>query len=85
MSDLIEKYAQEIAGEAAEKSRIEGRTEGWIEGRTEGWIEGARENLIRNLQCLMENLKLTLDQAMETLNVSAVEQETIRCLMEKED
>ncbi|MCF0258420.1 MAG: PD-(D/E)XK nuclease family transposase [Erysipelotrichaceae bacterium] len=89
MSDLIEEYAQEAAREAAEKSkieglkegRIEGLKEGRIEGLKEGRIEGTRENLINNLKCIMGKFQLTLEQAMQTLNVADDEREVIRSLM----
>ena len=58
MCEAVEKYGEK----QHDIGVYEGRAEGLVEGRTEGQIE-----MIRNL---MQNLKLTAEQAMDTLGVS---------------
>lgn len=68
---IKEKYTEEEKNmcqalrEWAEEERNEGKTEGKIEGK----IEGRLEEKVENLRAIMKNLQLTVEKAMDVLEV----------------
>ena len=51
------------------------KNEGIMEGEQRGLLIGREETKILSIQSIMENLNLTVQQAMEVLNIPANEQE----------
>ena len=51
------------------EGREEGRAEGREEGRAEGREEGREETLASSIKMLMKNMKLTAEQAMDSLEI----------------
>ena len=47
------------------------------QGRERGLVQGREQNQIENIRSLMENLKLTAQQAMDALNIPMAEQEKL--------
>ena len=62
-----------------EEERQEAREEGLAEGRAEGietgLAEGREETELKSIKKLMQNLKLTAEQAMDILDISTADQE----------
>ena len=56
-----------------EEGRLEGRKEGRLEGRKEGRLEGRKEGsedaLVSSLKKLMKNLNLSVESAMDSLEI----------------
>jgi hypothetical protein len=69
MCDAFKSLADKWAKEAAEEARTEGRVEGRMEGRVEG-----RTELV---QSLMDELKISLEKALDMLKISGKEREII--------
>ena len=73
---------EEVREEALERGRREGRLEGLREGhreghregKTEGLREGRREERVEIIRTLMDTLKLTAAQAMDTMRIPESEQ-----------
>jgi len=57
---------------------VDAMCEIWQEVWDEGREEGAQENLLGNIKALMENLRLTLDQALDALCVAEEKREAIK-------
>lgn len=60
------------------EGKKEGIAEGKIEGKKEGIIEGVEMNLLNNIKALMKNLQLTVEQAMDALNVELDKRESLK-------
>jgi len=61
------RYMQKWEEEAI--IRAEGKAEGFEEGIEKGIEEGKENTILNNITQLMNNLKLTSDQAMEALGI----------------
>ena len=72
--DIMCRAFEEVRDEAREQGRAEGRVEGRAEGRVEGRVEGIEQERIKNIQNLMESMKLTAQQAMDALMIPVSEQ-----------
>lgn len=57
--------------------------EGRNEGREEGRIEGHAQGILQAIQTLMKNLGLTLEQAMDTLEIPEAERKTYDRLLKQ--
>ena len=58
-----------------------GERRGLAEGRTEGLAAGRTEGTLSALQSLMERMGLSLDQAMEALNIPETERPAYRGML----
>ena len=56
----------------------EGRNQGFTDGRNQGIETGRVENMIQNVQSLMDNLKITLDEAVDLLKIRKEDLEIIK-------
>ena len=59
----------------------EGRAEGIKEGRAEGLAEGLERGIANSLLNVMKTLKMTAEQAMETLNIPQNEQRKYKTML----
>ena len=69
------KELEELYAEAEQQGRAEGRVEGRAEGRTEGRVSSIR--------ALMENIKCSMEQAMDMLGIAVESREAYRRMLEK--
>lgn len=60
------------------KSRAEGFAEGYAEGFAEGYAEGRLERKMSNIRAVMENLSVSVDDAMKLLKTPESERDIIR-------
>ena len=60
------------------KGMEEGMSKGLMKGKEEGWIEGKTEGVIENIRSLTETLHLTVDAAMDALQVPTDKREYYR-------
>lgn len=65
------------------KSRAEGFAEGYAEGLAEGRAEGRLERKIGNIRAIMENLSVSVDDAMKLLKAPESDRDIIRSLIEQ--
>ena len=65
------------------KSRAEGFAEGYAEGLAEGRAEGRLERKIGNIRAIMENLSVSVDDAMKLLQTPESDRDIIRSLIEQ--
>jgi len=65
------------------KSRAEGFAEGYAEGLAEGRAEGRLERKIGNIRAIMENLSVSVDDAMKLLKTPESDRDIIRSLIEQ--
>ena len=63
------------------KSRAEGFAEGYAEGLAEGRAEGRLERKIGNIRAIMENLSVSVDDAMKLLKTPESDKDIIRKLI----
>ncbi len=68
-AEAMELFREEGREEGRQEGREEGRQEGREEGRQEGREEGKENTIIQNLNSLMQNLKLTIEQAMDAISI----------------
>ena len=77
MYEIIQKGVGEIMGGKVldyEAKRI------LNEGRAKGRTEGINETVLKNIRSMMQTLKLTAEQAMDALQLTAEDQKNIqRC------
>ena len=59
----------DIYEEGHARGKLEGKLEGKIEGKVEGKIEGKIETSLANLRRLITKLNMTVDEAMELLEI----------------
>lgn len=59
----------------------QGRAEGIKEGRAEGLAEGLERGIANSLLNVMKTLKMTAEQAMETLNIPQNEQRKYKTML----
>lgn len=82
LKDFLEKHKAEVSGmvltEFDEKVFAEDMRE---EGRIEGRIEGRTEEKLANIKKLMNNLNLTLEQAMEALDVTKEDYDKFKTML----
>lgn len=64
-----------------EKGLKQGRAEGIKEGRAEGLAEGLERGIANSLLNVMKTLKMTAEQAMETLNIPQNEQRKYKTML----
>ena len=62
---VLNTYLKDMAKE----NREEGREEGRKEGREEGREEGSANTLLANIRSIMQNLGISLEKALEVLNI----------------
>ena len=65
-----------ILGQIA--GRKEGIKVGKKSGRKTGRKEGRQQERLKNLKCLMDNCQMSLEEAMNALNISKVERDQYR-------
>ena len=65
------------------KSRAEGFAEGYAEGLAEGRAEGRLERKIGNIRAIMENLSVSVDDAMKLLKTPESDKDIIRELIKQ--
>ena len=65
------------------QSRAEGFAEGYAEGFAEGLAEGRLERKISNIRAIMENLSVSVDDAMKLLKTPESDRDIIRRLIEQ--
>ena len=74
--DMCKAY-RELVKDWKQEGRLEGKREGRQEGREEGREEGKEEGdkhrLIKDIQNLMDSLRLTAEQAMDVLKIEGKE------------
>ena len=75
--DIMCRAFEEVRDEAREQGRVEGR----VEGRAEGRVEGIEQERIKNIQNLMESMKLTAQQAMDALMIPVSEQQKYTAIL----
>ena len=56
----------------------DGRNQGFTDGRNQGIETGRVEAMIQNVQSLMDNLKITLDEAVDLLKIRKEDLEIIK-------
>ena len=64
-----------------EEGKQEGKREGRQEGRREGRQDGKQEEKMNNIQILMKNLKLSVREAMDLLEVPKDERDKLMKLL----
>ena len=69
MCEAVEKYGEKQHDIGVNEGRAEGHAEGHAEGLAEGRAEGL-EGQVAMIRNLMQNLKFTAEQAMDSLGVS---------------
>ena len=80
---LLEESEMETVFDRVEKRGIEkGRAEGRAEGKAEGMFEGMFTTLLDNLKALMQNLKCSLDEAMNALSLTPDMREKCRAALQ---
>ena len=65
------------------KSRAEGFAEGYAEGFAEGYAEGRLERKMGNIRAVMENLSVSVDDAMKLLKTPESDKDIIRELIKQ--
>ena len=70
----IRERQEDIMCRTFEEVRDEAREQGRVEGRAEGRVEGIEQERVKNIQNLMESMKLTAQQAMDALMIPVSEQ-----------
>ena len=65
------------------KSRAEGFAEGYAEGFAEGYAEGRLERKMGNIRAVMENLSVSVDDAMKLLKTPESDKDIIRDLIKQ--
>lgn len=78
VNEKVNEIVKERENELLEEGRQEGRQEGRKEGQEEGRKEGAKLVNISTLKKLIENMKMTVDQAMNFLSIAEDEKEMYR-------
>ncbi len=68
-AETMEMFREEGREEGHEQGREEGLEQGREEGREEGLKQGHTEAVRENLQSLMQTLNLTIEQAMDALQI----------------
>ena len=63
----------QVFDEIRAEGKAEGRAEGRAEDRAEGRAEGRDHALVGSIRSLMENMKMTAQQAMEVLGIAPEE------------
>ena len=63
--------------------RVKSRAEGFAEGYAEGRAEGRLERKIGNIRAIMENLSVSVDDAMKLLKTPESDRDIIRSLIEQ--
>ena len=73
---------EEIRNKGIEEGQIAGRKEGIKvgkkAGRKTGRKEGRQQERLKNLKCLMNNCQMSLEEAMNALNISEAERDDYR-------
>jgi len=89
MSAIVEEFARELyKAELIEGKRLamqEGLQEGRQEGRQEGLQEGRREASYTIISSLMKNLKLSLEQAMDAVDLSKDDRDYLYSILNKDE
>ena len=83
---MCREFEKLVMAERA-KSRAEGFAEGYAEGFAEGYgeglAEGRLERKIGNIRAIMENLSVSVDDAMKLLKTPESNGDIIRSLIEQ--
>ena len=69
MCDVLDRIEEKGREEGRAEGRVEGREEGREEGRAEGHAEGRREGTLDSIKKLVKNMKCTVNEAMDTLEI----------------
>ncbi|MCR5746169.1 MAG: Rpn family recombination-promoting nuclease/putative transposase, partial [Lachnospiraceae bacterium] len=72
---------QDAKDEGREEGIEEGLEKGRIEGREEGRIEGREEGILNSVKSLMKNMDVNLDKALDILEISGKERNSIIKMM----
>lgn len=78
---ILEKGLKQGRAEGRAEGIKEGRAEGIKEGRAEGLAEGLERGIANSLLNVMKTLKMTAEQAMETLNIPQNEQRKYKTML----
>ena len=75
------KGGREVMGEFEKYFREEGRKAGVEEGRKAGVEEGRKEGIINSVKALMQNTKISAQEAMRMLSIPPEEQQKLLPLL----
>ena len=75
------KGGREVMGEFEKYFREEGRKAGLEEGRKAGVEEGRKEGMINSVKALMQNTKISAQEAMRMLSIPPEEQQKLLPLL----